>query len=95
MKRILITTESLTMGGVETSLLTLIKTLKEYDVEIDLYVLQKGDLYNKFREIVNVYDIPIKIPKNRIIYRITKNLYFNKLKKQRSFSGIFIYMLNN
>jgi len=70
------------MGGVETTLLSLIKTLTKYNVEIDLYVLEEGVLSEEFKKITEVNIIPIKIPKNKIIYRILKNLLCSKLYKK-------------
>lgn len=80
-KRMLITTESLTIGGVETSLLSFIKALKEY-YEIDLYVLKSGELKNEFEKEVKVNFIKMPKIKSKLIYRIYKNLFFNSLKNK-------------
>ena len=62
-KKILITTESLVMGGVETSLLSLLKFLGQYDVDIDLYVTKEGIFLNTKQKIIlrniNRYNINI------------------------------------
>lgn len=81
-KRILITTQSLIMGGVETALLSLLKFLNNYDVDIDVYVLEAGVLKEDFQKLNNVKFIPVKIPKNPIIYRIKKNLLCSSLYKK-------------
>lgn len=101
-KKILITTESLIMGGVEKALLSLIEFLKKYDVEIDLYVLEKGLLYDDFKKITKVNMIPINVPKNKIMYRIFKNLLCHSLykkyqkNKQKSYDiAIAYYGINN
>jgi glycosyltransferase involved in cell wall biosynthesis len=81
-KNILITTESLIMGGVETTLISLLDVLKKYEVNIDLYVLEEGVLSEEFKKYVNVKIIPYKVPKNKIINRINKNLLCKSLYKR-------------
>ena len=103
MKRnILITTESLTMGGVETTLLSLLNLLSNYDINIDLYVLEEGVLKEEFKKYVNVNIIPFKRPKNKIINRVSKNLFCKYLikKYQKNINkhydvSIAFYGLNN
>lgn len=84
-KRILITTESLVVGGVETSLISLVKFLNTQNVEIDISVLEGGPFMDELKKLNNVDIIPIKVPKNKLIYRILKNLLcnslYNKFKK--------------
>lgn len=82
MKRILITTESLNIGGVETALLSLIKELKKYDVEVDLKVLSHGILSKEFEQICNVEEIPIKRAKNLLLNRVLKNIICKSLLKK-------------
>lgn len=101
-KKILITTESLTMGGVETVLLSILKFLNQCDVEIDLYVLKEGVLKEEFKKLNHVNLISTKIPKNKILYRILKNikcksLYRNYLKQAKKEYDIAIafYGINN
>lgn len=99
MKKIIITTESLCIGGVETSLLSLVKLLAINNFEIDLYYLNDGDLYNEFINYANLYKIDIKHYKNNIFNRILKNLLFNI--KYNNFSNedydfsIAYYGINN
>lgn len=81
-KRILITTESLDIGGVETTLLSLIKELQNYDVEIDLYVLRKGALQKEFEKLNKINIIPVQYSKNPLIIRILKNIKCKSLLKK-------------
>ena len=81
-KKILITTESLVMGGVETALLSLIKTLKKYDVDIDLFVLEKGILNDEFEKLTKVNIIDAELPKNKLISRIMKTLLCKSIYKK-------------
>lgn len=98
-KRMLITTESLTIGGVETSLLSFIKTLKKY-YEIDLYVLKGGNLKKEFEKEVKVNYIKMPNIKSKLIFRIYKNLFFKTLTKKFKNSkkydiSIAYYGINN
>lgn len=79
MKKILITTESLIIGGIETSLISLINFLNTTNCEIDIYVLDKGELYEELSKNNKINIIPIKIPKNKLIYRINKNLFTKRI----------------
>ena len=54
MKKILITTKTLAIGGVETSLVFLINKLIN-DYEIDLLVMDKGELEAKIDKRVNIF----------------------------------------
>ncbi len=81
-KKILITTESLVMGGVETALLSLIKTLKKYDVDIDLFVLERGVLNDEFEKLTKVNIIDAGLPKNKLISRIMKTLLCKSIYKK-------------
>ncbi len=101
-KKILITTQSLIMGGAEKALLSLIDFLKNYDVEIDLYVLEKGILLNDYENLTKVNMIPIKLPKSQKIYRINKNLLcksllhkYQKLIDKEYDIAIAYYGINN
>ena len=100
-KRILITTESLVSGGVETSLLSLIEELKKEDVLIDLYVLNKGDLSEQFEAITDVNIIPIKRSKNSLVNRVLKNIKCKSLLKKYAINdtlydvAIAYYGINN
>lgn len=82
MKKILITTESLTMGGVEKSLISFIKFLKKFDTEIDLYVLNEGKLKNEMQSLTNINIIPIKISKKKWLNRIKKSIFCKSLYKK-------------
>ena len=102
MKKILITTQSLGMGGVETALLALLKALSKYDISIDLFVLEQGILSKEFNNLTKVNIIPVKIPKNKIFYRINKNLFhkhlikkYNRLLNQNYDIAIAFYGINN
>lgn len=79
--KVLITTQSLIMGGIETALLSLLKFLHECQVEVDLYALEGGVLSDEFKKLNNVNFIPVKVPKNKMIYRIMKNLRCTSLYK--------------
>lgn len=81
-KKILITTESLIVGGVETALISLVKYLNTMDVEIDISVLGGGIFMDELKKINNVNIIPVKIPKNPIVSRVFKNLLCNSLYKK-------------
>ncbi len=90
------------MGGVETALLSLLKFLKNYDVEVDLYVIEEGMLKEKIKKITNVNIIPADIPKNRFIYRIKKSLLCNSIYKKYKYNqekeydiAIAFYGINN
>lgn len=84
MKKVLITTESLTIGGVETALISLLDFLSKCNVEVDLFCLEKGALEDEFLKRTNVNIIPVSIPKNRIIYLIKKSLCVKSLLKKYS-----------
>lgn len=101
-KKILITTESLVVGGVETALISLVKYLNTMDVEIDISVLSGGMFMEELQQLNNVNIIPIKTPKNPIINRILKNLLcnslYNKFKKMHNKKydiSIAYYGINN
>ena len=79
--KVLITTQSLIMGGIETALLSLLKFLHECQVEVDLYALEGGVLLDEFKKLNNVNIISVKVPKNKIIYRVMKNLRCTSLYK--------------
>lgn len=99
-KKILITTESLNIGGVETSLLSLIKELKKYKVEIDLKVLKKGQISEEFEKNCNVEIIPTKQFKKNLLNRVLKNLrcksLLKKYKNNKDYDiAIAYYGINN
>lgn len=99
-KRILITTESLNIGGVETSLLSLIKELNNYNVEIDLKVLKKGQISEEFKEICNVETILVTQSRNNLLNRVLKNIrcksLFKKYRNNKDYDiAIAYYGINN
>lgn len=101
-KRVLITTESLKTGGVETALLALLKELKKCDVTVDLYVVEKGELLEEFENLTSVQVIDSGIPKNKILYRIFKTLrckgLYRRYQKQHQKeydAAIAFYGINN
>lgn len=88
MKKILITTSDLNVGGVETSLIFLVNNLVKQKYEVDLLLYESGKLINKLDDRVNIlyYENYYKNPKNNILYRINKNIKVKSLiKKYKSF----------
>ncbi len=83
MKKLLITTKNLAIGGVETSLVFLVnKLIDEY--EIDLLVMNKGELEEKIDKRVNIilYDnLFPNINLNTKLYNINKNIVVKRLLK--------------
>lgn len=83
MKKILITTKTLAIGGVETSLVFLINKLIN-DYEIDLLVMDKGELETKIDKRVNIISYNSLFPNvnlNIKLYNISKNIIVKKLLK--------------
>lgn len=95
MKKILITTKNLNVGGVETSLIFLLNKLIKEDFEIDLLVFDKGVLQDKLDPKINVlyYDDYFKKINNKF-YNLKKNIlvkslynnYINVLEKKYDYS---------
>lgn len=95
MKRILVTTKDLNIGGVETSLVFLLNKLIKEDFEIDLLVFNKGELQDKLNSKINIlyYDDYFK-KINSKFYNLKKNIlvkylylnYKNIIKKEYDFS---------
>lgn len=83
MKKILITTKTLAIGGVETSLVFLINKLIN-DYEIDLLVMDKGELEAKIDKRVNIILYNSLFPNINLktkLYNINKNIAVIKLLK--------------
>lgn len=66
MKRILITTQSMEIGGVERSLIGLLEALKSEDVSVDLFVMKHGGAFERY-----LPDWIHLLPENRVCSCLT------------------------
>lgn len=97
-KRLLITTENLNMGGVETSLITLLNKIDYKKWEVDLVTLDKGLLDKEVPKDVNhkILDINYKGIIPRILKSIKTKSLIKKYKNDKEYAlAIAYYGLNN
>ena len=93
-KKILISTSYLKMGGIERSLINLLKYLDYEKYEVDLFLIKKeGELLNDVSSKVNIYEIEKELKVKTIILKILcripllyKRIIKKTLKKEYDYS---------
>lgn len=86
MKKILITTKSMNIGGVETTLLSLLKNLDYSEYEVDLLLMDTGILLREVPKEVNIihYQDYMLMP-HKFIYGLKKNILVESLYNKYRF----------